>query len=178
VTQVHGAVARTFVTERVDTRTLTKETSDVDDALLFLASFRGGALASFEASRVATGHHNANGIELDGEHGALRFDFEDMNVLWFFDGALETRTAGWRRILCTSAEGGHPYVASWWPDGHLLGYEHGFTNMAADIVRALSGDEPEVPLADFADAYETQRVLEAASIAARERSSVALSDVR
>ena len=151
-----------------------KAKSDVDDALLFLASFAGGAVASFEATRLATGRLNANSIELNGEKGALRFEFEAMNELSFFDATEAPRSAGWKRILATSAAGEHPYVANWWPDAHLLGYEHGFVNQAADILRALGGKKPEVPLPDFADAYETQRVLEAALVSARERASVRL----
>jgi predicted dehydrogenase len=177
IAEVHGAVSRTFVTERGVPGQSAKARSDVDDAVLFLASFAGGAVASFEASRVATGRLNHNAIEINGEHGALRFELEDMNVLWYFDARIEPCTAGWRRILATSAAGGHPYVASWWPDGHVLGYEHGFVNMAADILRALSGREPEVPLPDFADAYETQRVLEAALLSAREQRAIPLAQV-
>jgi predicted dehydrogenase len=60
----------------------------------------------------------------------------------------------------------------------VLGYEHGFVNMAADIVRVLAGGEPEVPLPDFEDAWQTQRVLEAALVAARERRAVKLGEVR
>ena len=41
-----------------------------------------------------------------------------------------------------------------------------------------AGKDPEVPMPDFADAYETQRVLEAALISARERQAVKLKDVR
>jgi predicted dehydrogenase len=178
VAEVHGAAARTFVRERRVAGTRTRKKSDVDDALLFLASFRGGALASFEASRVATGHLNQNTIELDGERGALRFAFESMNELWFHDATLGPRSAGWRRIVATSAAGGHPWAASWWPDAHGLGYEHGFVNQAADMAQALGGREPVVPLPDFADAYETSRVLEAARIAVRERCAVPLREVR
>jgi len=57
-------------------------------------------------------------------------------------------------------------------------YEHGFVNMTADIMRVLGGQEPVVPLPDFADAYETQRVLEAAMMAAKHRAAVKLSDVK
>jgi predicted dehydrogenase len=101
-----------------------------------------------------------------------------MNELWFHDATLGPRTAGWRRIVATSAAGEHPYVANWWPDAHVLGYEHGFVNMAADIVRVLSGGEPEMPLPDFADAFETQRVLEAALVSAKERVAVRLSEIK
>lgn len=176
--EIHGAVARTFVQERGIPGTDKKGKSDVDDTVLFLASFRGGAVASFEASRVATGHLNANQIELNGDKGALRFSFESMNELWFHDATLGPRTAGWRRIVATSTAGEHPYAANWWPDAHVLGYEHGFTNMAADIVRSIAGIEPVVALPDFADAYETQRVLEAALVSAKERIAVRLSEIR
>jgi len=178
LTEVHGAVARTFVEERTIPGTKKKGKSTVDDAVLFLASLAGGGVASFEATRLAAPHQNANSIELNGEKGSVRFDFEDMNVLGFFDATLGPRTAGWRRIMCTSAAGNHPYAGHWWPDAHVLGYEHGFTNMAADILEALGGGKPVVPLPDFADAYETQRVLEAALESARERCAVKLADVR
>jgi predicted dehydrogenase len=177
ITEVHGAAARTFVREReLPGSPGEKGASDVDDALLFLASFEGGALASFEASRVAAPHQNANSIELNGELGSLRFDFEDMNILRLADHADGKREGGWRRVVCTSA-GEHPYAAEWWPDAHLVGYEHTFTNTLADGLRVIGGVEPEVPLADFEDAYRTQVVLEAALIAARERCAVGTSEV-
>ena len=177
VTEIHGAVARTFVKERTIPGTRKKGRSTVDDATLFLATFKGGAVASFEATRVAAPHLNANSIEIDGERGSVRFDFEDMNVLRFHDASDGPREGGWRRIVCTSA-GNHPYADAWWPDAHLIGYEHGFVNQAADILRVLGGRKPELPIPDFADAYETQRVLEAALLAARERRSVRMSEVR
>ncbi len=177
VAEVSGALAHTFVKERPLPGGAGTARSDVDDAALFLARFRGGTLASFEASRLAAPHLNANSIELNGSKGSLRFDFEDMNVLRFHDARDGARLGGWRRIVCTSA-GDHPYVDAWWPDGHLVGYEHGFTNMAADVVRAVAGRRPRLPLPDFADAYETQRVLAAALRAASERRAVRLSEVR
>jgi predicted dehydrogenase len=79
--------------------------------------------------------------------------------------------------MCTSA-GHHPYASAWWPDAHVLGYEHGFVNMAADILRVLAGQKPVVPLPDFEDAWQTQRVLEAALVSARERAAVRLDDVK
>ncbi len=177
VSEVHGALARTFVHERpLPGARRRKGKSDVDDCVLFLASFTGGATASFEASRLAPGHQNDNGIELNGERGSLRFGFEDMNVLELCEVS-DRRTDGWKRIMCT-AGGEHPYASAWWPDAHVLGYEHGFVNMAADILRVLDGQAPEVPLPDFEDAYQTQRVLEAALISARERCAIALSAVK
>ena len=53
----------------------------VDDAASFLATFAGGAMGVFEATRFATGRKNAIRIEVNGSLGSLAFDFEDMNVL-------------------------------------------------------------------------------------------------
>ncbi|NOT08248.1 MAG: Gfo/Idh/MocA family oxidoreductase [Gemmatimonadales bacterium] len=177
VVSVDGAVSKTVITRRTIPGTRRKGRSDVDDATLFLATMAGGAVASFEASRVATGHQNDNTIELNGERGSLRFSFEEMNLLWYFDATLPKRTQGWRRIMCTTP-GEHPYAEHWWPEAHLLGYEHGFVNMAADILKVLGRRRPELPIPDFADAYETQRVLEAAMLSARERCAVPLREVR
>ena len=60
----------------------------------------------------------------------------------------------------------------------ILGYEHSFVNQASDIMRALAGRKPVVPIPDFADAYETQRVLEAALVAAKKRRAVKMSEVK
>lgn len=176
VERVHGAVERTFVKER-RAADGSMHPSTVDDVVSFLASFQGGATASFEASRLAHGHLNRNTLEVNGTKGSVRFDFEDMNVLEFVDATEDARVRGWRRIMCTDAAH-HPYAAAWWPDAHVIGYEHGFTNMAADICRAVAGETPRVPLPDFADAFETQVVLEAALVAARRGAAVELAELR
>jgi hypothetical protein len=46
------------------------------------------------------------------------------------------------------------------------------------MMTVLGGGKPVVPFADFADAYETQRVLEASMIAAENRCAVKMSDVK
>jgi predicted dehydrogenase len=129
----------------------------VDDAAVFLARFGGGALGVFEATRFATGRKNAIRIEVNGSRGSLAFDFEDMNVLHFYDNDESAETAGFRRIVVTEAV--HPYVAQWWPPGHGLGYEHGFTHQVVDLVGAIGRGEQ--PLPSFADGLRVQRVLDA-----------------
>jgi predicted dehydrogenase len=178
ITEIHGAVSRTFIEARTIPGTKRKGRSTVDDAVLFLASLEGGGVASFEATRLAAPHQNANSLEVNGEKGSLRFDFEDMNLLFFHDVTRGPREGGWTRIMCTSAAGKHPYAGHWWPDAHVLGYEHGFTNMLADVLRVLGGEKPVVPLPDFEDAYQTQRVLEAALVSAKERHAIRMSEVK
>ncbi len=129
----------------------------VDDAAVFLGRFSGGAVATFEATRFALGRKNGIRIEINGSEGSLAFDFEDMNVLEFFDGTEPAERAGFRRIIVTEPE--HPYVSAWWPAGHGLGYEHGFTHQVVDLVTAIAKDEDPVP--SFADGLQVQRVLDA-----------------
>jgi predicted dehydrogenase len=129
----------------------------VDDAAVFLAEFRSGALGVFEATRFAHGRKNAIRIEVNGSAGSLAFDFEDMNLLHFFDGTEPAATAGFRRIVVTEPD--HPYVGAWWPPGHLIGYEHGFTHQAVDLVRDIAAGTNPTP--SFADGLQVQRVLAA-----------------
>jgi len=139
----------------------------VDDAAAFLGRFTGGALATFEATRFALGRKNAIRIEVNGSAGSLAFDFEDMNVLHFFDGAEPAQTAGFRRIVVTEPQ--HPYIEAWWPAGHGLGYEHGFTHQVVDLVNALAAGEQPTP--SFADGLQVQRVLDAVERSAADRST-------
>ncbi|MEJ5869061.1 Gfo/Idh/MocA family oxidoreductase [Pseudokineococcus sp. 5B2Z-1] len=129
----------------------------VDDAAVFTGRMAGGGLATFEATRFATGRKNALRLEVNGSAGSLAFDFEDMNVLQVFDAREDARVGGFRRVLATEPE--HPYVGAWWPAGHGLGYEHSFTHQVVDLVEALAaGRQPEP---SFADGLQVQRVLAA-----------------
>jgi len=153
----HSGLAGTAGTERGPVT--------VDDAAVFLATFRSGALGVFEATRFATGRKNAIRIEINGSLGSLAFDFEDMNLLHYYDATEDSRTAGFRRILATEPD--HPYVAAWWPPGHLLGYEHGFTHQVVDLVTAIAeGADPEP---SFADGLRVQRVLAAVEASSASR---------
>ena len=129
----------------------------VDDTAVFLARFTGGAVATYEATRFASGRKNAIRIEINGSKGSLAFDFEDMNVLNVYDHTEDARVAGFKRVLVT--EPSHPYVSAWWPAGHGLGYEHAFTHQAVDLLTAIAeGRDPEP---SFADGLNVQRILAA-----------------
>lgn len=129
----------------------------VDDIAIFTGRFESGALASFEASRFATGRKNALQIEVSGDRGALAFDLEDLNSVQFYDRTAPADRQGFRKILVTEAE--HPYVSAWWPAGHMLGYEHGFSHQVKDLVEAISNGTDPHPT--FADGLRVQRVLDA-----------------
>ena len=90
-------------------------------------------LGSFEATRFATGRKNALSIEVSGDKGALAFDLKDLNSLWFYDRMAPNQLQGFTKILVTESE--HPYISAWWPAGHMLGYEHGFSHQVKDLLR-------------------------------------------
>ena len=138
----------------------------VDDVALFTGELTGGAPAVFEATRFAWGRKNAMRIEVNGSAGSLAFDFEDMNVLNYYDAREPARTGGFRRIIVTEAD--HPYIEGWWPPGHGLGYEHGFVHQVVDLVRAI--DAGEQPTPSFDDGLAVQRVLDAVERSAGRRS--------
>ena len=162
-----SAQTTTFVTQRplagaADGRT---GAVTVDDAVTFTARLGPGTLATFEATRFAAGRKNALRIELNGERGSLAFDLERLNELEFYDRGEGAATAGFRRILVT--EPAHPYLAGWWPPGHVLGWEHTFTHQVRDLVDAIAGNTDPEP--SFADGLQVQRVLAAvADSAARD----------
>ncbi|MDH3704696.1 MAG: Gfo/Idh/MocA family oxidoreductase [Acidimicrobiia bacterium] len=188
ITAVEGSIEHTFIDEReiveghgggeiAGSGAATagqKGASTVDDAVMFLARLSGGGIASFEATRLATGYHNANRFEIHGQSGALRFDFERMNELGYYDASGDGRTAGWTTIDVTRGGDDHPYATAWWPDSHGLGYEHGFVNQAADILTMVGGGTPVVPMPDFADALQTQKVLHAAIESARQHAPITI----
>ena len=129
----------------------------VDDAALFLARLDGGAVATYEATRFATGRKNGLRVELNGSLGSLAFDFERMNELEFYDAARPSTEQGFTRILVTEPD--HPYMAAWWPAGHLIGYEHSFTHEVRDLIADIA--EGLDPTPSFADALQVQLVLDA-----------------
>jgi predicted dehydrogenase len=144
---------RTFVDERSvegedETRAVT-----VDDAYTAQAAFENGAIGTFEASRVATGHKNDHTIEIHGTEGSLRFSLERLNELEL----LRDENRGYETILVTDET--DPYIEAWWPPGHVIGWEHTFIHENYEFLRSVAENEPYHP--NFDDALTIQRVLDA-----------------
>lgn len=190
VSEVVGATMETVIKERVILESTGGEisgrgaatsekrgASTVDDIVLFVARMASGALATFEATRLSTGYKNANKVEIHGELGAIRFNFERMNELEWYDATLPEELQGWSTINVTNGNANHPYAGAWWPVAHVLGYEHSFINQASDILNVLGGKGAVVPLPDFADAYEVQKVLAAVVESDSNRAPVNVSEV-
>ena len=129
----------------------------VDDAALFLARLDGGAIATYEATRFATGRKNGLRVEINGSLGSVVFDLERLNELEFYDATPPAAEQGFTRILVTEAD--HPYMSAWWPPGHIIGYEHSFTHQMRDFIEAVATGTDPTP--SFADALQVQLVLDA-----------------
>ncbi|MFF2371432.1 Gfo/Idh/MocA family protein, partial [Agromyces sp. NPDC058110] len=146
-------------------------TVTVDDVALVTGRFatqEGFApIGTFEATRFATGRKNALTIEVSGSRGAIAFDLERLNELEVYSVADPDLEQGFRRILVT--EPGHPYLAPWWPPGHTLGYEHGFSHQVVELVNAIVAGTAPSP--SFADGLHLQRVLDAVEHSSSEGSA-------
>jgi predicted dehydrogenase len=165
VTEVSGRL-QTFVHQRPSAQG--PEDVTVDDAAWATLALASGAIASVEASRVATGRKNSLQIEIYGDKGALRFDLENLNELAFSDATLPAREQGFRRIVVTEPE--HPYLDAWWPQGHIIGWEHTFTHQIRDFLLAIDGGTAPSP--SFEDGLQVQCILAAVEESAAAKSAL------
>ncbi|MCX7598159.1 MAG: Gfo/Idh/MocA family oxidoreductase, partial [Armatimonadetes bacterium] len=147
---------------------------DVDDGVVTLAEFANGALGTFEATRFAAGHKNYNWFEINGTKGSIIFNLERMNELYYYNGSDPSDRTGFRVIQTT--EPCHPYMGlpgggpRYWPTAHIIGYEHTFINIVADVLNGIvTGQNPEP---SFDTACRTQAVLHACEEAAKARTWV------
>jgi len=157
------AMTETFIKQRKHTLTGKMERVGIDDACAFLARFRNGSLATFEATRYARGHKALYTFEINGEHASIAWDLHDLHRLQYFDHRDEGRLRGWRSIHVS--DGDQPYMKHWWVPGLQIGYEHTFIHQAADFLEGLSSGQPAHPT--FRDALETQYVCDAVLKSAR-----------
>jgi predicted dehydrogenase len=139
----------------------------VDDASVAVARLSNGALATIEATRMAPGCKNGMRIELNGSAGSIAFDLERLNELRVHDAG--GPADGFCEVLVTNP--GDPYLAQWWPPGHVLGWEHTFIHQCQDLMAAIADGRQPSP--SFADGLAVQLVLGAIERSSAERRFVA-----
>jgi myo-inositol 2-dehydrogenase/D-chiro-inositol 1-dehydrogenase len=166
------AMTETFITERTHTLTGAVQPVTIDDASAFLARFRNGSLATFEATRYARGHKALYTLEINGEHGSIMWDLHDLHRLSYFDHGDTGRTRGWRSVHIT--DGDHPYMKQWWVPGLQIGYEHSFIHQVADFLAGLASGTPASPT--FRDGLATDYVTDAVLASARSRQWVGVAE--
>jgi predicted dehydrogenase len=146
----------------------------VDDAAFFVVDFENGALGSFDTSRFSAGRKNYNSFEINGTKGSITFDLERMNELEYYNAEdLEDRR-GFRTIIVT--EGCHDYVGNWWPQGHIIGYEHTFVHAFYEFCKALETNGKASP--DFEDGAKILRVLNAVQKSSIENRRVDVNEIK
>ncbi|WP_420585041.1 Gfo/Idh/MocA family protein [Ruegeria sp.] len=135
-----------------------------DDHAQIMCRFESGAMGNIYVSRISTGRKMGYAYEISGTKGALRFDQEDQNALWFYRREGPEAQRGFTKILTGPA---HPdYEPFCQGPGHGTGYQDQIIIEAKDFLESIHTGQPIWPT--FRDGHEVNRVL-AAALASSER---------
>ncbi len=155
-----SGMTRTFIEDRPwDDGTMGKV--DVDDAFTALLEFDNGAIGTVEASRFAAGRKNGQRLEINAEKASIVFNLERLNeleIFWVGDEPAEAQ--GFRNVLVS--EPSHPWWENWWPQGHMIGWEHTFVHEITHLLDCIVNDGAVSPIgADFVDGYRNAVICDA-----------------
>jgi len=167
-----GAMTKTFIPERPKADGSGSAVVDVDDAFVATVGFANGAIGTLEASRFCAGRKNHQMIEINGEKGTLRFELEKLNEMQaFWVGEEPRETQGFHNVLVS--ESYHPFWEYWWPQGHIIGWEHTFVHELTHFLDCIVNDKAVAPYgADFTDGYRAAVVCDAILESARTKRQV------
>jgi len=156
-----SAMTRTFVDERPLSDGSGTAKVEVDDAFVATVEFENGAIGTLESSRFAGGRKNYEVLEINGEKGSIHFNLERLNELQVFWVGEEPReTQGFHNVLIT--EDYHPWLEHWWPQGHIIGWEHTFVHEITHLLDCIVNDKDVAPYgATFEDGYRAAVICDA-----------------
>src|SRR5690625_376919 len=97
-----------------------------------------------------------------------------MNNLEVYFAKDETGLQGFRTINCT--EESHPYISSYWPAGHIVGYEHTTLNLMSELMKGI--EKGYSPKPNFEDGAQNQAILEAVEHSSETRNWVNVCQLR
>ena len=136
-----------------------------DDQIQMMVRFENGVMGHISSSRVSTGRKMGYAYEIAGTKGAIRFDQEDQNALWFYDAGVSPAHRGFRKILAGPA---HPdYLAFCQGPGHGTGYQDQIIIEAKDFLNSIETGEPTWPT--FREGLAVQQVIAAARVSHERR---------
>jgi predicted dehydrogenase len=145
-----------------------KERKDVlvDDVARILVQFGRGCGGTIEANWIATGRKMQLGFELTGSKGSLVFTQERLNELQFYKAGGDNQRNGYLKI--ESGPQHFPYGQFCVAGGHQLGFNDLKTIEMGEFLGAIGGGPKAGP--DFREAWEIQKVVEAAVASSKARS--------
>ena len=166
-----SADVRTVVTSRPVSRGA-KERKNVlvDDVARILVNFGRGCGGTIEANWIATGRKMQLGFEISGDKGSLVFTQERLNELLFYRAGGDARTNGYVKI--ESGPQHPPYGEFCIAGGHQLGFNDLKTIEMGEFLRAIGQGKKSTP--DFREAYEIQKVVDAAIASSKSRGWVSI----
>ena len=161
---INGALALigpiTALSAMIETVHAARPGGDVtnDDHGQMMCRFANGAMGQMYFSRISHGRKMGYAYEITGTKGALRFDQEDQNALWFYSADEPEAIRGFRKILIGPA---HPdYEPFCQGPGHGTGYQDQIIIEARDFLRAIETRTPVWPT--FQDGMAVNQVVAAA----------------
>ena len=159
-TSVSG-LAKTFIEERPSAEDPKKKGKvDVDDAFIALLKFNNGAIGSVEASRFCAGRKNYQRLEIHGSEGSIGFNLERLNELELYSRKDPQETQGFKTILVTETD--QPYIKYWWPQGHIIGWEHTFIHEIHHFIDCIVNNKEVGPEgATFKDGVKCAEICDA-----------------
>jgi predicted dehydrogenase len=144
----------------------------VDDVARILVQFERGCGGTIEANWIATGRKMQLGFELYGAKGSLVFTQERLNELQFYRAGgkalghgIDSRTNGYMKIEAGPQHS--PYGQFCVAGGHQLGFNDLKTIEMAEFLSGVAKGKSVGP--DFREAYEIQKVVEAATRSSKVR---------
>ena len=166
-----SADVRTVVKSRPVSRGAT-ERKDVlvDDVARILVTFGRGCGGTIEANWIATGRKMQLGFEISGDKGSLVFTQERLNELLFYRAGGDAKTNGYVKIEAGPQH--PPYGEFCIAGGHQLGFNDLKTIEMGEFLRAIGRGERSTP--DFREAYEIQKVVDAAIASSKARGWISI----
>jgi predicted dehydrogenase len=167
-----SAMTRTFIDERPLPDGSGTGKVDVDDAFVAAVEFENGAIGTLECTRFGAGRKNHQVLEINGEKGSIHFNLERLNELQvFWVGEEPKETQGFHNVLVT--ESYHPWLKNWWPQGHIIGWEHTFVHEITHLLDCIVNDKDVKPYgATFDDGYRAAVICDAIAESAATKKQV------
>lgn len=165
VTQVFAQLDTPVASRPVKAGASERKPVGVDDIARMIVSFERGCSGVLQANWLATGRNMQLAFQISGSKGSLVFEQQRMNELQYFKVGEDPRSNGFR--LIESGPQHPPYGAFCVAGGHHLGFNDLKTIEMAEFIRAIDRNEPASP--DFREAWEVQRLIDAAVMSHKDR---------